>query len=127
MRRKSWRSAYCSSAGRLVEPEDVGLNRHPMKKQQTITSLPPSPDEERLSREWRYAITMGIRGVCFILMFVLPGWWRLAAVLGAVILPYIAVVLANVVRGGVGSTLEQPQSSQLALPPGQHAIDKKAP
>ena len=87
-----------------------------MKKTQSITSLPPSPDEERHSRELRYAVTMGIRMVCFILIFVLPGWWRLVAAIAAVVLPYIAVVAANVVRGGSGSASSQPLATTLALP-----------
>jgi O-antigen ligase len=68
-----------------------------MKKQpiQSATSLPPSPDEERRSRMIKYAVAMGIRGICVVLLFFVPGWWRLLPVIGAVILPYIAVVLAN--------------------------------
>jgi O-antigen ligase len=68
-----------------------------MKKQpiQSATSLPASPDEERHSRMIKYAVAMGIRGICVLLLFVVPGWWRLLPLLGAVVLPYIAVVLAN--------------------------------
>ncbi|WP_213814776.1 DUF3099 domain-containing protein [Glaciihabitans sp. dw_435] len=65
------------------------------KPQQSITSLPASPDDERRARIRKYSITMTIRLVCFALVFVLPGWWQLVAIVGAVILPYIAVVVAN--------------------------------
>ena len=43
-----------------------------------------------------YAIAMSIRVVCIILCFFVQGWWLLLPIAGALILPYIAVVLANV-------------------------------
>jgi len=43
----------------------------------------------------KYALAMGIRMVCLILIFVLDGWFKLVAVAGAVFLPWIAVVIAN--------------------------------
>lgn len=38
---------------------------------------------------------MLLRVICFGLMIVVPGWWRLVALLGAVFLPAAAVLLAN--------------------------------
>ncbi len=68
-----------------------------MKKQptQSVTSLPPSPDEERRGRVIKYTIAMSIRVVCFLAIFVVPGWWRLIPFAGTIILPYVAVVIAN--------------------------------
>jgi predicted tellurium resistance membrane protein TerC len=43
----------------------------------------------------KYALAMGIRMVCIILIFVVDGWFKLVAVAGAVLLPWIAVVIAN--------------------------------
>jgi hypothetical protein len=43
----------------------------------------------------KYAIAMGIRMVCLILIFVVDGWFKLLPVLGAVFLPWVAVVIAN--------------------------------
>ncbi|MEJ1230560.1 MAG: DUF3099 domain-containing protein [Galbitalea sp.] len=41
-------------------------------------------------------------------MFLVPGWWKLIPIAGAVFLPYIAVVLANaVIQTGV-SPVERP-------------------
>jgi uncharacterized protein YqgC (DUF456 family) len=40
---------------------------------------------------------MGIRMVCVILCFFLHGWWLLAPAIGAIVLPYIGVVIANTV------------------------------
>ena len=64
-------------------------------KPTAITELPPSPDEERRGRVVRYTIAMSIRMVCLILAVVLPDWWKLVPLIGAVTLPYVAVVIAN--------------------------------
>jgi hypothetical protein len=47
----------------------------------------------------KYAITMSIRMICLVLMLFVQGWWLLVVGIGAVFLPYVAVVLAN--AGGV--------------------------
>jgi hypothetical protein len=47
-----------------------------------------------------YSMAMSIRMACFILVFFVPGYWKLVFGLGAVVLPYVAVVLANVGMGG---------------------------
>lgn len=43
----------------------------------------------------KYAVAMGIRVVCLVLVFVVDGWFKVLPVLGAVFLPWIAVVIAN--------------------------------
>lgn len=83
--------------------------RHRKPVQTTaITSLPPSPDEERRQRMIRYSIAMGVRLVCVITAFLVPGWWALAPAIGAIVLPYVAVVLANVGAEGKGGEVERP-------------------
>lgn len=62
-----------------------------------ITSLPRSPDDDRHSRMVKYSVLMAIRLVCIGLCVVVHGWWLLVCVAGAVILPYVAVILANAV------------------------------
>jgi hypothetical protein len=69
-----------------------------MAKQQSITSLPRSPEDDRRSRMLKYSITMGIRLVCIVLCLFVQGWWLLVCAIGAVVLPYIAVVFANAVK-----------------------------
>jgi hypothetical protein len=64
--------------------------------QQSLTSLPPSPDDERRKRMIKYLITMGIRIVCLVLMLFVKGWWLAVVAAGAILLPYFAVVLGNV-------------------------------
>ncbi len=44
----------------------------------------------------KYSIAMGIRLVCLILMLFAQGWWLFVFAAGAIALPYVAVVLANV-------------------------------
>lgn len=63
----------------------------------TVTSARSSAADEQAARVKRYLFTMGIRTACFVLVLVVPGWWRLVAVVAAAILPYIAVVMANAV------------------------------
>jgi hypothetical protein len=63
---------------------------------QAITSLAPSPEEDRRARMVKYSIAMGVRLLCIIACFFTPGWWLLIPATGAIFLPYVAVVLANV-------------------------------
>ena len=60
-----------------------------------MTSVSESLEEEQARRMRRYLITMAIRTGCFIFAFIATGWLRWVLVAGAVVLPYIAVVLAN--------------------------------
>ena len=70
-----------------------------MKKQpiQSATSLPPSPDQERHSRMIKYTVAMAIRMICFVVALFIHNWWSLIPIAGTIILPYVAVVLANTV------------------------------
>jgi hypothetical protein len=52
-------------------------------------------DDEMHHRMKRYLISMSIRTVCFILAVVLHGWLRWTMAAAAIVLPYIAVVMAN--------------------------------
>lgn len=65
---------------------------------QSATSLPRAPRDEESHRSTRYLITMGIRIACFVLMVAITpyGWYTWVFGAGAVFLPYIAVVMANV-------------------------------
>jgi hypothetical protein len=61
----------------------------------------------------KYSIAMGIRLVCILACFVVPGYWVVIPMIGAVVLPYIAVVLANVTDSRT-SPVASP--GQLSLP-----------
>ena len=43
----------------------------------------------------QYTVAMTIRVVCIVLCLFVRDWWLLLPAIGAIVLPYIAVVLAN--------------------------------
>ena len=61
----------------------------------SITDAAGAHSEDMRQRMIKYALAMGIRLVCLILIFVVDGWFKLVMVAGAVFLPWIAVVIAN--------------------------------
>lgn len=85
------------------------------RKRPSTTSLPPSPQDDESSRMRNYLLTMGIRIACIVLMVVVQpfGWYTWLFAVGAVFLPYIAVVIANVGKDAHETTAEHPD---LALP-----------
>jgi hypothetical protein len=85
---------------------------------QSITSLPRSPDEERRSRVLKYSIAMGIRTLCFFSLLFVHGWWMVVAVVGAMVLPYFAVVIANVHSRPAAATPVPRPGAIAPLPPG---------
>ena len=63
-----------------------------------VVSIPNAVEAHSadMSRRMRkYLITMGIRMVCLVAIFAFDGWYRLIPVVGAVLLPWVAVLLAN--------------------------------
>ncbi len=72
----------------------------------TTAARPHSEDIDH--RQRRYAISMLIRTLCFILAVVTMGHWVMWVFLvGAVFLPYIAVVIAN---GGAAPDPDGPEN-----------------
>jgi hypothetical protein len=74
---------------------------HPARKEpaQLVTEAPRSKSEDIRYRERRYLIMMGIRVVCFLVAVLLfvnhAGWLTAIPAVGAIAIPYFAVVLAN--------------------------------
>jgi|SRR3954464_6876277 hypothetical protein len=66
-----------------------------------ITTASAGADADISSRQKRYVITMGIRTLCFVAVACLaithagPGWLPWVFIVGALFLPYVAVVMAN--------------------------------
>lgn len=77
-------------------------------KQQSITSLPVSPEAERHSRMIKYSVAMGIRVVCIVLMLFVHGWGLVLCAIGAIALPYFAVIVANVHSSPNGAQVLRP-------------------
>ena len=61
----------------------------------SITDAAAAHSEEMRQRMIKYAVAMGIRMVCLILIFVVDGWLKILPVIGAVFLPWFAVIIAN--------------------------------
>nr|WP_208388347.1 DUF3099 domain-containing protein [Microbacterium halimionae] len=60
--------------------------------------MPRAPREASDARNTKYLVMMVIRVICFILMAAITpyGWYTWLFAIGAVFLPYVAVVVANV-------------------------------
>lgn len=87
---------------------------------QVITGARRAHSDDLDARVHRYLISMAIRTVCVVLAVVVDGWPRWVFAVGAVGLPYVAVVLANA-RGGRGEgsalgPIPLPQSRGLPAP-----------
>jgi Flp pilus assembly protein TadB len=67
-----------------------------------ITSAPEPLADDVARRQKRYLIQMGIRVLCFALAVLtwnhIPLWLSVVFIVGAVVLPYVAVILANAGR-----------------------------
>jgi hypothetical protein len=62
----------------------------------------------------KYSLAMGIRMLCILSLLFVHGWWLVIMAIGAIVLPYIAVVLANVVaRPGIGA--EAPSGREIMI------------
>lgn len=64
----------------------------------SISNVGQPLSKDQSSRAKKYFISMMIRTLCFILAVVLPSPYRWVALFGAVVLPYIAVIVANAGR-----------------------------
>jgi len=60
-----------------------------------ITDARSPASVEQQSRVKRYALTMGFRTLCFVAMVFVDGPMRWVLFAGAVVLPYVAVIVAN--------------------------------
>ena len=69
----------------------------------SISDVGNSLSRDQSARQRKYFISMMIRTFCFILAVVLPSPWRWVALIGAVTLPYIAVIAANAGRETIKS------------------------
>lgn len=77
------------------------MKSHPL---QSATSLPRAPRDDAHTRMTKYFAMMTIRVVCFVLMVLIQpyGWYTWLLAVGAIVLPYLAVVVANVAASPSG-------------------------
>jgi Protein of unknown function (DUF3099) len=91
------------------------LRRRGSAEVQSATALRTSPLADRRKRMRMYTITMSVRTLCLIALVVVPDWWRYLFGVGAVILPYFAVVLANVGSSGAAEPVRPGEAPPLAV------------
>ncbi len=78
-----------------------------------ITSARQARSADIHRRQVRYLLSMGIRTICFIMAVIASGWLRWGLVAAAVILPYVAVVIAN-------ASNTRTSEARLGVPPDSH-------
>lgn len=92
----------------------------------SLTNLPLSPDLERKHRMIKYSVAMGIRVVCIVVAILVPGWWAAVPLIGAIFLPYFAVVIANVSTEPHQGEAQRPGNIlPVATPPGEERDERR--
>lgn len=98
---------------------------------QSITDAPERLADDQTRRLTRYLVQMGIRVVCILAaVFLAEGWLFWVLVVGAVVLPYSAVIFANAGRDRVSydtSPVTKPGPAELPASTGQAAGPTSAP
>jgi hypothetical protein len=99
----------------VAEPRRARRDPAPVR----ITTAPTSHRDDIDRRRRRYVISMAIRTLCFVAaVLVGPGWLRWVLVVGAFVLPYVAVVMANTASPRVeGADLVSPEPPHKELGP----------
>lgn len=89
----------------MSEPQPNSQNHRHEPQVHRITEARESHRAEQNTRVKKYTISMSVRMVCFLAAFVTHGWVQWVCFAGAVVLPYVAVVIAN---GGADLTKREP-------------------
>lgn len=87
-----------------------------------ITGARAAHSDEMRARMIKYTVSMSIRMVCLFLLFFVHGWMIWVVVVGAVVLPWFAVVIAN----GGSDTRTMDTGAMIDAPPMQ-ALGSPAP
>ena len=85
-----------------------------------ITTASTALSDDVAARTRRYLVQMGVRVVCFLGAVLVDHWTRWVLLAGAVVLPYLAVVLANAGRERRTDPGTFLGATPAALPPGIH-------
>jgi hypothetical protein len=104
----------------------VRTTHHPRRERAYVVTEAPRPMSEDIAyRQRRYLIMMGIRLVCFVIAVVVfvegGGWLTAIPAVGAIAIPYFAVVFANGGREPSGRSRfrpYEPNVPQRYTPPG---------
>jgi hypothetical protein len=94
----------------------------------SVTEARRGASDDLAQRQRRYLISMGIRTACFVLAVIVHGPLRWVLISAALVLPYIAVVMANAVGSGAGAAPTAYVPQQAALDSAQrHVLDGDQP
>lgn len=91
-----------------------------MSKANVVTNIGQAPEAERARRFLIYTISMVVRFACVILVVFTSGIWQWIFGLGAVFLPYFAVVIGNNSGSQSRSTLQAVRLEPLAIDVSAH-------
>lgn len=95
-----------------------------MTKPLVVTSVGEAPDQERRRRMVIYSVSMLTRFACVALVVFTAGVWQWIFAVGAIFLPYFAVVVANTVGGEAKDTVEHKRIEPLAIDLSEHLKEK---
>ena len=84
-----------------------------MAQQYDVTSVGVNPARDRAYRMRMYFLTMSLRVLCVVSLFWVRGPWIILVGAGAVVLPYVAVLIANAVSHTGGQAPETPTPREL--------------
>jgi Protein of unknown function (DUF3099) len=98
------------------------VSRPPRDPVYSVTAARTGTSDDLAQRQRRYLISMTIRTLCFVLAVVVHGPARWVFVAAALILPYIAVVMANAVGSGSGAAPTAFVPAQSALGSAQRTV-----
>jgi hypothetical protein len=89
-----------------------------------ITTAAASRDEDIRARQRRYVLSMGFRTLCFVVAVIIgEGWVMWVLIVAALLLPYIAVVMANAASSkSEDFVLRDVEHRRRELPTGHKAI-----
>jgi hypothetical protein len=99
------------------------------KSTPSATSLATAPEDDARARARRYYLVMGVRLACFVLMATVTpySWYTWLFALGAAVLPYLAVVVANVSSAATSRRAEDPRRVVEAPRPAEPTNDAAEP
>jgi predicted tellurium resistance membrane protein TerC len=95
-----------------------------MTKPLVVTSVGEAPDHERRRRMVIYTISMTTRFACVALVVYTTGIWQWIFGIGAIFLPYFAVIVANNVGGQSKEVAEHNRIEPLAIDLSEHLKEK---
>lgn len=98
-----------------------------MAGQYNVTSVGVNPAADRAQRMRMYFLAMSLRVACIVSLFWVRGYWIILAAAGAVILPYVAVLIANAVSHTGGATPSAPPPLQLTTQEPEAADERPHP